>query len=333
MDLNTILIILGIIALIALVVHGIWSNRREKSQIFENGKTFSKDYRVRQPQENLDQQAQNENAAQAVPESLQPAQQHLDFGAEQHTFSTPSTPQREAPQNVEQAVNQIKISLPNEPEPIQANVEPVVSYQTPQNLATATISEIEATINADEGIHAEHKLSEVLASAPETQIQIERERPPVDFEEVAERTPAQQAEEQQTSQAQDFLMLYVVSPENRDFNGADLARVLDDLGFIFGHQQIYHRHLDLSVASPVLFSAANIQQPGTFDPNNMADFYTVGIALFMQLPSHGNDLVNLRMMIRAAKTLAEELGGFVLTDQQEIFDENAEKAYLAKVSA
>ncbi|MCW9717876.1 MULTISPECIES: cell division protein ZipA [unclassified Avibacterium] len=330
MDLNTILIILGVIALIVLVAHGIWSNRREKSQIFENGNTFSKDYRVRQPQENINQHIQNENASQSVPENLQPAQQHLDFEAEQYTFSTP---QREESQNVEQAINQIKISLPNEPEPIQASVEPVVNYQTPQHLATATISEIEATLNTDEGIHAEHKLSEVLASASETHLQIERERPTIEFEEVAENTPTPQVEEEQTTQAADFLMLYVVSPENRDFNGAELAKVLDDLGFLFGHQQIYHRHLDLSVASPVLFSAANIQQPGTFDPNNMADFYTVGIALFMQLPSHGNDLVNLRMMIRAAKTIAEELGGFVLTDKQEIFDDNAEKTYFAKVSA
>ena len=30
MDLNTILIILGVAALIALVAHGLWSNRREK---------------------------------------------------------------------------------------------------------------------------------------------------------------------------------------------------------------------------------------------------------------------------------------------------------------
>ncbi|EJS86667.1 cell division protein ZipA [Pasteurella multocida subsp. multocida str. Anand1_buffalo] len=36
-------------------------------------------------------------------------------------------------------------------------------------------------------------------------------------------------------------------------------------------------------------------------------------------------------MIRAAKSIAEDLGGFVLTDQQAIFDDQAEKAYLDKV--
>ena len=33
------------------------------------------------------------------------------------------------------------------------------------------------------------------------------------------------------------------------------------------------------------------------------------------------------MMIRAAKTIAEDLGGVVLTDQQEIFDDVAEQDY------
>ena len=87
---------------------------------------------------------------------------------------------------------------------------------------------------------------------------------------------------------------------------------------------------DLSVASPVLFSVANIEQPGTFDYYNMAEFSTMGVVLFMQLPSPGNNLANLRMMIRAAKTIAEDLGGVVLTDQQEIFDDMAEQDYLSR---
>ena len=42
MDLNTILIILGVAALIALVAHGLWSNRREKSKYFKNAGTFNR---------------------------------------------------------------------------------------------------------------------------------------------------------------------------------------------------------------------------------------------------------------------------------------------------
>ena len=87
-----------------------------------------------------------------------------------------------------------------------------------------------------------------------------------------------------------------------------------------------------SQRSRVWFSVANLQQPGTFNPYDMDNLVTVGIAIFMQLPSPGNNLVNLKTMIRAARSLADELGGFVLTDKQEIFNDHAEQEYLAKVA-
>ena len=37
-------------------------------------------------------------------------------------------------------------------------------------------------------------------------------------------------------------------------------------------------------------------------------------------------------MIRAARNLADELGGFVLTDKQEIFNDHTEQEYLASVA-
>ncbi len=42
MDLNTILIIVGIMALVALIVHGLWSNRREKSKYFDKANKFDR---------------------------------------------------------------------------------------------------------------------------------------------------------------------------------------------------------------------------------------------------------------------------------------------------
>ena len=93
---------------------------------------------------------------------------------------------------------------------------------------------------------------------------------------------------------------------------------------------MYHRHFDLSVASPTLFSVANLQDDGAFNPYQ-PEFTTIGVALFMKLPSPGNDLANLKLMIRAAKTLAEDLGGSILTEDEQIFDAVQEQAYLARV--
>ncbi|WP_040975327.1 cell division protein ZipA [Necropsobacter massiliensis] len=330
MDLNTILIILGVIALIILVAHGLWANRREKSRYFQNANTFTKDSRIRQAQENLNsptnQQTPVPDYAQTESRPSQPTQQNLDFDQAQYSAVQEN-------RNVEQAVSRIKISLPDSPEPVNASVEPPV-YAQNTNFGNRTIADIESSVDENEGINSSSVLlREQLAEAAQKPLSAQPSET-VTVSSARAPEPVQHSEPVQNRQDNNaFIMLYVVAPENREFNGTNLAQVLDDLGFIFGRQQIYHRHLDLSVASPVLFSAANIQQPGTFDVDNMADFYTVGIALFMQLPSHGNDLANLRMMIRAAKTIAEELGGFVLTDQQEIFNEQAEKAYLNRVSA
>ena len=73
---------------------------------------------------------------------------------------------------------------------------------------------------------------------------------------------------------------------------------------------------------------ANLEQPGTFNAYNLAEFNTIGIVLFMQLPSPGNNLANLRMMMRAAHTLAEDLQGVILTEEQEILMQMQSKPIL-----
>ena len=125
MDLNTILIILGVIALLALVAHGIWSNRREKSQYFKNANTFSQN---RQPNRfTAPNQAAKPSAeppiankpAHSFVEENPPQQQNLDFDATA-TSNTES-------QSIERAVNEIKITLPNSG---SNSVE--TQYQAPQ---------------------------------------------------------------------------------------------------------------------------------------------------------------------------------------------------------
>lgn len=343
MDLNTILIILGIIALIILVVHGLWANRREKSQYFKNANTFTRDSRLREPPAHVQApntseiSAKESNTIVSV-QSPSPETQTYNLSTQtapepqQHTFTFEAEQQLvHEQQAVEQALENIKISLPNTEQPIyQASIEPV--SQTPSPVLT-TIAEAESYADQEDGIdtHSDElrqQLAELAQQSPSVTLASLREE-----SEIAEekRHEAKKIESNaEINEQSSFVMMYVVAPENYVFQGAKLAKILDELGFLFGEHNIYHRHSDLSVNSPVLFSVANIQQPGTFD-YNMYDFSTVGIALFMQLPSEGNDLMNLRMMIRAAKSIAEELEGFVLTDKQEIFDEQAEKAYLARV--
>lgn len=124
-----------------------------------------------------------------------------------------------------------------------------------------------------------------------------------------------------------FVTLYVVAAQGQQFQGTQMVPQLEALGLQFGANRMFHRHVD-GPASPVLFSVANMMQPGTFDLSQNHQFSTVGVAFFMQLPSPTNDLLNLRTMINTAENLAQHLGGFMLDDQQQLFNEASRQSYL-----
>lgn len=334
MDLNTILIILGIIALIGLVGHGIWSNRREKSLYFDNANTFSRETSrttLKSAGATTPDFAQKPQG-QALQQENQPVQQTL----EQHVETAA---QAYAP--TAQSVNDIRITIPNEQPAVSIQSEPVqpvittvntpVHYeyqpeikQPAANLAERTLDELASFAETDEGVNSSNPEIRISLQDATINSPISQAKP------VEPIQPVTQETQNIESAPEGYVMLYVVAAENHQLQGTALAQALDSLGFIAGHDGIYHRHLDLTVASPVIFSAANVNQPGTF-PHNMHEFFTVGVVLYMQLPSAGNNRTNLKMMIQAAKTLAAQLDAFVLTDDEQEFDANAEEDYLARV--
>ncbi|WP_386697134.1 cell division protein ZipA [Lonepinella sp. MS14436] len=334
MDLNTILIILGILALIGLVAHGIWSNRREKSQYFNNANSFNRSQHIqRKPEQSPTDYAQ-------VP--VTPIQQRQPIASQPVENTQMNIPQPEPIQTdipvtapvQANAVEQIKITLPEsgatQPESEQVYYEYRPEPKQPkENMAEYTLADAVDYAGTE---------AQVDMSSPELRVQLQQASSPISepklqqpIENKTENEQTGQEPVTQASQPTDFILLYVVAPENRQFLGLSIAQSLDNLGFILGKDNLYHRHVD-TVASPVMFSVANIEQPGTFNPYAMNEFSTLGLALFMQVPSQvGNDKANLKMMIQAAKNLAEELNGFVLTDQQAIFDDKQEQDYLDRV--
>lgn len=149
----------------------------------------------------------------------------------------------------------------------------------------------------------------------------------IDYESELAKVKEQAAEPVYT-----FVQLYLLS-ENQLFPGLRLAQMLENLGFLFGEDGMYHRHLDLTDNSPTLFSVANIEQPGTFDVHHIDEFSTPGVVFFMQIPSPGSNVANFKMMVHYAEEMARVLGGVLLDEQQEIFTKQSEAAYLQKIAA
>ena len=232
----------------------------------------------------------------SVPHSLNPqgADPSAQTVSEKSAEFVPAQQQAE----VEQTVRQIRISLP-EAEQSQPAVEPNQAMLRP---FVETINSIE----------------------PERTIQIQINESSPEVTSVEEKPSSDPA-------AQQMVTLYVVAPEHQLFRGDVVVQNLEALGFQFGEYQIFHRHID-NATSPILFSVANMMQPGVFDLAKLDQFTTVGLVFFMQLPSVGNDLVNLRLMIRTVESFAQAIGGFVLDEQHELFDDESRQQYLRRVT-
>jgi len=114
----------------------------------------------------------------------------------------------------------------------------------------------------------------------------------------------------------EVLVVNVMSREGDEFSGDDLLKSLVDNGLVFGEMNIFHLYASQDNEDLVLFSVANILRPGTFDLYNMHEFSTIGISLFLSLPTGVNNLEAFENMIRSAKRICETLDGLLKDDHR-----------------
>ncbi len=98
-----------------------------------------------------------------------------------------------------------------------------------------------------------------------------------------------------------------------DFQGADIRAAMEAANLQPGAMNIYHRH-DSHYPDRVLFSVANMVNPGHFPLQEMDGFTTPGLLLFTQLPGVRDGMEIYADMLYAANHLAGILGG-VLQDE------------------
>lgn len=223
--------------------------------------------------------------------------------AEYEAMSVPEENPQQIQQEVESSLQNIKISLPN-------------SEQSVEKAAVQT-----------------HTYGQRISTQQHIQNQAESQHSNMEpeVEPIVEVNPVQ-AEPQPTVAANPFVTLYLYAPQNEHFRGDFVVHYLEEMGFRFGEHQIFHRHQHIDdVSSPVIFSAANLLNPGTFDLSRINQFSTAGLVLFMQLPTVGSDIANMKLFIGNAEHLAHSLGGFLYDDQQQPFDEQSRQRYMQRV--
>ena len=163
-------------------------------------------------------------------------------------------------------------------------------------------------------------------------------------EEFFDEAPAQQAPRAQEPKAKqahaeaavpqeysEVLVINVAAKPDREFYGVDLLQALLGSGLRFGDMSIFHRHFDQDPSSPVMFSVANMVNPGTFDLNQINDFATRGVCFFMTLPNVANSMQAFDRMLDAAQQLRIALDGDLKDDNRSVMTAQTIEHYRQRV--
>jgi cell division protein ZipA len=133
------------------------------------------------------------------------------------------------------------------------------------------------------------------------------------------------------TQPTEVLVINVMARDGYSFDGDHLLQVLITAGLRFGGMNIFHHHLDSNTKGPVLYSVANVLNPGTFDLNNMSDFSTLGVSFFLALPTSINNLDAFGTMLSVAKKVKDGLDGELRDDQMNLMTPQTIEHYRQRV--